>query len=117
MTRKPGGVKAPILRHKAIQRGEVEVGIVGDGFHGSELDTSCLRSLRHGCSFHIHRNRSIRFAESNLLRLIGNGCRTHQDALARSDFCSGAVGRVDHYARLKNVPNLQSTIQRSGKAG
>ena len=117
MTRKPGGVKAPVLRHKAIQRRQVEIGGVRDGFQNSELDAPRLRSLRHGCSFHVHRNRSIRFAESNLLRLIGNGRGTHQYSLARSDFCSGAVGRVDHRARLKNMPDLQSTIQRSGKTG
>ena len=116
MTGKPDGVKTPILRHKAIQRGQVEVGVVGDGFQSSELDPSCLCSLRHGCSFHVHRNRPIRFAESNLLRLIRNGRGTHQDAVTRADFCSGAVGRVDHRARLKNMPDLQSTIQRSGKA-
>ena len=116
MTRKPDGVKAPVLLHKAIQRGQVEIGSVGDGLQSSEVNPSCLCSLRHGCSFHIDRNRPIRFAESNLLRLINNGRGTHQDALTPADFCSGAVGRVDHRARLKNMPDLQSTIQRSGKA-
>jgi len=117
MTRKPDGVKAPILRHEAIQRGKVEIGSVGDGLQSSELDSPCLRSLRHRCRFHIDRNRSISFAESNLLRLIRNGRGTHQDALTPADFCSGAVGRVDHRARLKNMPDLQTTVHGSGKTG
>src|ERR1019366_2184489 len=116
MTSKAGGVKSPVVRHKTIHCRQTEIGGVRDDLQSSELHSPCFGTLRHGRRFHVHCRCAISFAESNLLLLAGHGCGTHQDSLSQADFCPGTVGGVDHRARLKNLPDMQRCIQRSGKA-
>ncbi len=62
MAREADGLKPSISRHKAIHYRQVEIGSVGDGLQRPELHSPRLRSLRHGCGFHVHRARTISFA-------------------------------------------------------
>jgi hypothetical protein len=82
MARKTGGMKTPVVRDKAIQRGQVEIGIVRNGFQNAELDSPCLRSLRHRRRFHVHRDRAVGSGESSLLFFARHSRGTHQDSVA-----------------------------------
>ncbi len=116
MTGKRAGAKSPVGRYKAIERGQAKVDIVGDGFQNRELDSSRLSSLSYGCGLHIHRDRTVGSAQSRFLFLAGYRCRAHQDPIASTNVGSDTIGSINHRSRVKNVPDVQRIVQRSGKA-
>src|ERR1035441_6823443 len=116
MTRKLDGMKAPVVRHKTIQRRQAEIGVVGDGFHRREFDSSRPRPQGHSRRFHVHRTRAVCFLQPSLLFLAGHGLGAHQYSLTRADFCPDTIGGVDHRARRQNIPHMQGPVERSSKA-
>src|SRR5208282_2032946 len=81
MAGKTKRAETSIAGHKAIQRGHLVTGIVGDGFQSSELNSTCLRSLRDGGRFHIHRTRAINLAESRFLFLASHSRGSYENPL------------------------------------
>lgn len=115
MSRESYRPKRSVIRDKIIECRHVEIERVRDNLYSSKLYFPRLGSLGNRCSFHVNRDCTVCFGETNFLLLIRHTRGTYQRSLAQPDFCPHTIGGVDHNSWRENISNLHRPIKSSRK--
>ena len=113
----PRSRNCPSRRNKSIHRRHRENRSSSEiDFSARKLNSVSLRSQRHRCPFHIHRDRAVSGRQAPASDPDSLPPWNSPAFPSRARIRARTVGTIHNHARLHNVRNFQRRIQRSRKS-